>query len=629
MLKNLHKSAFTKSLVFGFIILGMAGLVLSDSTGSLSLGSQTGHIAKVDGEKIPPAVFDAQMRNAMQRIAPSGVSVKQAIEMGLANEVLNQMVSKMVISKAANDAHILPDDTAAAREIRAGLQDLTAQGISEKDALQRLLTVQGMTEGMLVSAVKEDIKTATLMRAVAAGSFAPQAMTDAVFRYTGETRQASYFTLSQEDIPAQPAPSEEDLKAFYDTHANMFSAPESRDVTYTVLPRDHFSKGMVISDADVEEAYNQNRGDFARPASVTAEQAVADDKTTAAAISAAVAGGMPMFDAAKLHGAVYLKAEKIDPASVQEEIAAALTDVKDKGLIDPIETSLGVVVMNVTDYTAVQNDIDSLREEIRSRLKNDMESDRLYNAVGDIEDALSGGTALSDLADEYKLPALATVKNLGKDGKGLPLENLNKEAALASIFETEQGNGRVIERQDGSFLLVHVTTVTESKARAFDDVRKDVEKAFIENRNRTVLQARAQEAADKIRAGNDIAAIAREYGGNLKRSADLTRRSEAPQGMPAGFTGSLFTLMPGKDAAVLGSPDGKTATVISVGAFRNIDNAAINRNGEEYKAAKAILARDMQNTLVEQFRLGLIEKYNVEVNERALNEYIARYTAQD
>src|SRR5260370_1148833 len=121
-------------------------------------------------------MVDGQLRQ-------NNIPQAEALRSGVPQKVLSQTINDRIFAKAAHEMGLQVDDATVAKRVRDMLKVLTDKGVSEKDALQQALRTFNISEGQLVSTIKTQMATETLLHAVSAGATASQAMVDNALRY--------------------------------------------------------------------------------------------------------------------------------------------------------------------------------------------------------------------------------------------------------------------------------------------------------------------------------------------------------------------------------------------------------------------------------------------------------------
>src|SRR5207237_8010550 len=103
------------------------------------------------------------------------------------------------------------------------------------------------------------------LHAVTAGAAAPQPVVDLLYRYRNEKRTAEVVALPTAGVPDVGQPSEDELKAFYDKHPDLFRAPEYRGFAIVSLDPSDVAKDIEITEAQLKEDCDQRQDELPIP----------------------------------------------------------------------------------------------------------------------------------------------------------------------------------------------------------------------------------------------------------------------------------------------------------------------------------------------------------------------------
>src|SRR5271156_6133074 len=103
-----------------------------------------------------------------------------------------------------------------------------------------------MTAPQYVERDRREIPREHLMLAVTAGAAAPPAMVDRLYQYRDEKRVADIVTLPDTGTAGVGQPSAAELTKFFDSHQDMFRAPEYRGFTLASLTPSELAQKIEI-----------------------------------------------------------------------------------------------------------------------------------------------------------------------------------------------------------------------------------------------------------------------------------------------------------------------------------------------------------------------------------------------
>ena len=191
-------------------------------------------------------------------------------------------------------------------------------------------------------------------------------------RYTTERRSASYINLLPAVAGEIPAPTPEQLQAFYNDRKGSFQAPEYRSVSVLALDSGSLAKPDTVSDADARQRYDQEKAKFGSPERRTVQQISFATPADAEAAFGRIKEGAS-FDAIAaernvapqdLELGTFARNEMLDPA-----VADAAFALQPNGVSGPVAGRFGPVLVRVT---AIQPEAVKPFEEVAGEIRREI-----------------------------------------------------------------------------------------------------------------------------------------------------------------------------------------------------------------------------------------------------------------
>ena len=630
------QSLLIKVLLFGLLLLAMLGLAFTDVQGMFRGGTTTtGSVAKIGGQKISAMEFD----NVFQRtLRQQNLGNDEAMRNALPMIVLNQEINTRLYARTAHDLGLIVDDKTVARELKRNvIGPIAAEaGVSEKEALQRLLTSLGVSERAFVESFKSQIASETLLSTLPAGARAPEQMINDALKRRYEWRRGEYFELTAADLGDALKPAtDEELKKYYDSIASDFLLPEYR--SFDVLLIDRAGLGLDGEpDASVVEAYyNEHTAEFATGEQRKIEQVIVADEAAAKELKAQAEAGQTLAaiaKAAKASGDAAKSSAVFTSSTYTEEemdveLAGPAFKADSNALVGPVKTPFGWHILKIVSVTPARTPpLSEVRARIEGELADELNSEALYNRATEIDDLVAGGASLDDVAKQYKLKLhnVSDITSEGTDKTGKKVES--KLPAFAKIVETaytldEGRTSQLTETSDGALLLITTTSITPAQEQPFEAVRSEVAESLRLKKMGELFDARSAEITEKMQLGESFDAVAKRLGKRVS-STGLVQRATTPAkaGIERGVLPALFSLDKiGQTTAVSGE---EKVTILRL-AERKID-APKDAKKEDVNTLRSTLDRAVKNDILEQYRAYLFDKYKVSVNEDLVTRMYAR-----
>jgi len=245
--------------------------------------------------------------------------------------------------------------------------------------------------------------------AIIGGLQAPAEYATQRYNFVTEQRKADLLTITADAVPAPAEPTDDELKTFIDQNGVAFTAPEYRRVVMLRLEPFDLTPDLDATEEELKAAfqYKIDLGEIGSPETRSVVQITASDEETANKAAeqlargddaVAVAAGLGLVDPE-----IYtdtLKDNILDPETA--EAAFEMKEGAAKALLGSLGNWYAVGVTAVT--SAVTPDFEAQKSEIRDTLLTEKAKEALYDITGDIEDAMTDGLTLEEIADKVDWP---------------------------------------------------------------------------------------------------------------------------------------------------------------------------------------------------------------------------------
>lgn len=608
---------FIKTILFGLLLLAAIGLAFSGGSSFSTGGVGRSDVARVGGEKISLATFDRDLRRTLGRI---GIGVPEAYKLGYIDQFLSGEVRNRIIARAAYDMGITVDHERVAQQVRKMIEPMTKEGQNPKQVLQQILMNQGMTEHDLINSISSETSINVLASALQDG-FAPlpDNLIIDLYKAQNESRSIEYVTFLDKDLKDLRAPTEEDLNKLYEASKEMFAIPETRVLKLIKIKDEALQKTLEITDEEIKQVYESNIDNYRTPAGRTLEQSIFATEDMAQKMFEAVKFGKSMDQASRdmKQISAYLGQLEVEDTKIQEELKEAVMKAKEGELLAPVKNKLGWNVIKVvkisSEYT---KSFDSVKKEIKDELYDTKLIDQKYALANQLDDLLASGAGIDSVSGQVDV-TITELQPINSFGQSSDKTDVMKqyEKIASSIIETgfklnEGETSPVSEMADGSFMAVHVKSVTSKSYKSFADVKSDLEKSWMRDSAQIENSARAANILNEIKDGKKTLSDA-----GVAKKMTLSRQQEIPSGLSERFMVDVFQAKLG--APVLTTIDGGVALVQVVSASWP-DN--IDQSSADFKKFRDALLKDAQNQAIGAFIDSKGRKYKAATNAALIRQ---------
>ncbi|MCU0894953.1 MAG: SurA N-terminal domain-containing protein [Rhodospirillales bacterium] len=622
MLETIRKytGSFVVKLLFVILILSFGVWGVADV---FRPGGGSNWAVRVGDVEIPQQTIRDDYQRELRRLRQAlgeGITDETARAFGLPNQVISGVVARTLLDLESDRLGLIVSD----EEVRASIQaDPTFRGPNgefDPNVLRQVLQLNGLSEDGFVRLVRGDIVRRMLIGSAMAGARVPEPIVDALYRHREERRTAEVVLVPVAAVADVAAPDEAQIKAFYETHPERFSAPEFRAATAVVLSAPAVAKGLSVPEAEVAEAYAARRSEFIEPERRSLEQVLVQDEAAAKAAGERLRQGAQASAVASELGQTASggRLEKVSQAQLPRELAAVAFRIGDGEVSEPIKSGLGWHVLKVTGVEpGREKSLAEVREQLARELAENKAVDEVYALSTRLEDALGAGAPLEDAANALGLDIrrVEAIDAGGRDRSGAAVADLPEGFAQTVFAIAEKSESVLTESGRDTFYVVRVDAVTPSGLKPLGDVRADVVAAWTAEQRAERAKARAGAIADAARGTGALAGAAEAQGLSARTTPPFQRATRQPvEGVPAAIIDAAFAAEQGEVAVV---PADSGSYVVRVASVIEADPKA---QPEAVASLRAELEGQAQEDTLAQLSSGIRREFPVTMNQSAIEQ---------
>lgn len=593
-------------VIMGLLILSLGGFGVTQFGNSVSSVAEVGDV-EITADEYARAV-QAQM-GEFQRQTGQPVNFQTAQALGLDRIALGQIIASAAIENETRVAGLSVGDQFVGEEVQSFPAFQSAAGF-DRTAYEMALRQNGTNPRDFENTIRSDIASELVRRAIGTGIQTPDIFTDTLFNHAREMRDVTWARLTADDLSTSVAdPTDAELASFHEGNPDAFTRPETKVIRYAWLTPDMLAPDVEVSDDQIRALYDARISEFVSPERRLLERLVYSTQSEAEAAKARIDSGEISFDGLVEERGLNLA--DVDLGDVAEAdlgaIAADVFAMEEPGVIGPLPSDLGPALFRMNGILAAEN-VDFL--EARDTLAPEAALDRarriINDRIGEIEDLLAGGADPSVIAERTGLEEGTLEWNVEVfDGIAA-----NQEFRVAAAQANPGDFGEVVQLQDGGVFTLVVDEVRPPELIPLEDVRADVVAAWTQQATQDALEARANELADQLREGREMAALDL----NLETNRDLTRDGFI-EGTPPDFLTTLFDLEPNGIAVLAADGD---AWVLRLDAIIAADSASPEAQLLKDRFA-AETSASFATAITNAFTQALVDEAGADINQAAVN----------
>ena len=575
MLQSMRQSTQSTAakVIIGLIVLSFAAFGLE----TLLPGGSGTSVAEVNGEEITPiALQEAITQQKRQLVSVLGDDIDPALldDDRLQPRALQSLIQRALLLQKSTALNLVASEAQVGKSITS-VEAFQLNGQFSPDAYKSVLANAGYTPERFRRAQADDIVLTQLQIAISETEFATETEIAATANLIAEERDVRYLVIPDEGLVTNEDLSDAALQNYYQQNEAAFFNPEQVVVDYILLDPVDFV--VSVDESVVEEQYEAVKEEYE-----VAEQSrishilliQEDDESDAtygqrvAETAERIARGEDFADlAAELSddlGSASLGGELgfTDGSAFPDEMETAIAALAEPGAISgALETDAGTHFIRLEERIAGDSvDYNSVREELRASIEAAEAERNLLIAVEELRDLAFNAPDLSGPAAAIGAEVQVSEPFSLGEGAGLFTDARVRELAFSDDVKVSGNNSEVLELSGQRFVAVRVRDVRAPQIAPYEEVENEVRLGLSAELETAALADMTARAQTLLASGESMEAAANALGVEWRVELAATRlTSQLPQpvletafAMPQGQTDALRTVpVPGEGYALV------------------------------------------------------------------------------
>lgn len=543
-------------IVVGVLGIGMLLYLVPQGTDVLS-GTEA--VAQVGDQTI--SVSDVQ--DQLSRIQRNG-QIPQALQALYTQQVLDQLVYQKSLILEANRLGMRVTDEEHANFLRKLVPTAFAGDtfVGMDKYSNEVQTRFQMTVPQFESEVKNELLQEKFQMLVTDGVTATDDDVREEFRNENDKIKLDYVIIKPEDLQSKIEVSDADLAAQFDKNKAQYVIPERRTLDYAILTLAQLRQRAQISEDDEKIYYQSHIDQYKMPdrAHVAhilfktvgkTDAEIAEIKKKADDVLNKAKHGGNFADLAKQYSEDTSKDKGGDLGWIVRgqtvpEFEAAAFGLPKGSISDLVKTQYGFHIIQVIDREVARTQtLDEVKAPIMSQLQQEKADQMGETISAQISDEIrrGGRVPIEELAKKFSM--MTGEAKLVEQNQPLP-ELGTAPGLMDTIFHQRQGDPSAPVRTDLGYAVVSVKDIQASHAATLAEVRDRVTTDFRRAKSIELAKTRADEVAKRAKAGENLAAVAKSLGLEMKTSDALSRTGSVPDAGSMKLFASAFSMKVGQ-----------------------------------------------------------------------------------
>jgi peptidyl-prolyl cis-trans isomerase D len=593
MIRFLQTQGPTKKIILSGILLVICGaMVIAFIPGGLTseLTGQPGQgiIAKVDGGEITADEVRQTARQMLQQQMPQGGANMAMLLPFFAQRAAEQLITRQALLSEAGHMGLRVTPAEVKDELQHGRYAATffpgGNFIGEQE-YEDMLTRANLTPAKFEEAVGNDLLLTKLQAFISGSANVTESEIREQYIKQNSKVKFDYAILKQDDIKKGLHPTDEELKAFYESHKAGYanSIPEKRKVKYAIIETGKVDQSVQITQDDLRKYYDDHRDQYRTPEQVKVSHILiktplpgpdgkVDEKGVAEAQHRAEDLLKQLKAGAKLEDLATKYSE--DPGSAKQggslgwigkgqtvpEFEKAAFSLPKGQISDLVKSSYGFHIIRVDDkQDAHMKTLDEVKDLIEPILKH-QKGQQIAQKQAETLLGLARSKGLDAAALSMGIPVITSDFFARKDmlpGLGPATQFMD------AVFTASEKSPPDVAPASQGVVVFQLLAVKPAATPTFEEIRSRVEEEFKNERSSTLLSQKIQELSDRAKSEHDLKRAAKELGATVKTSDYVLPDGQVPDvGAMSGQASVAFTMKPGDISGPITS--GGDAVVLAV-----------------------------------------------------------------
>lgn len=608
-------------IAFAFIFWGLSDYFASSGKSQFA--------AKVNGEKISWQTVDALFER-MQRQMGDQVDPKT-----LKDQLRTALVQRTALLSSAKHLGFRVGDVQVAQTL-IQVPVFQVEGKFSKDRYLQVLQEAAYTDQGFRQELAQDVLLGQLEQGLALSSFSLGSEVRRLVELVDQQRNVGFASIPMQKFKPAMQISNEEIKAYFDSHQSTFVVPEQLALEYVELSIDELAKQLDVSNEDeIKAYYTEHKASYGSPERVHARHILipvaeknkeADSKAKAQAenLMTQLKSGANFADLAKENSSDSASAKKggdlgwfTKGQMIPEFEKAAFGAQKPNELAGPIRTTFGYHIIQVLEHKTAE--IRPLAE-VKSLVKEQLQREKaqfIFVEKGEqlAKLAYEQSNSLTPIAEQLGTKIQET-ELFGRQGGSGPLSGHPEviRSAFAEGVLKQGSNSEPLKLNDTSIAVIRLKKHVPAKQQTLQEVEKQIKDRLVAEAAIKKAKEMAELMIQKIRAGEDPVKLAKDNDFTWTVKKNLSRNATD---MDRNIVTAIFQT-PHPDGSKpglksLGLPNGDSLVI----AVNDIHEGELSKVDEEtrqnYRQSLADVMGQLEFTL---YATRVINQAKIEMSEQ-------------
>ncbi|HLQ86790.1 MAG TPA: SurA N-terminal domain-containing protein [Salinisphaeraceae bacterium] len=468
--------------------------------------------------------------------------------------ILRTQIRNAVLDQYARTAGYRTTDAALLQTIQSD-PNFQANGQFSGERYRALLANAGLSPSEYEKRLRHDLVSGQVRAGLIGSTFVAEPELAYVYGLQHQQRKVAYLTFPAEAYADAVELSDADIQDWYDEHGAAYTSPERVKLAYVVLDRNQLGSEAELDEEALRNLYEENKGRFSTPEQRDAWQLFlpvsADNSQNARqqiqALAQQLQQGKAFSDLAAEDAADYQvkQLESVSQRELPNQVGKALFALDVDEVSTPIRAADGwYLVMPTAIETGttqafatpeVQQELQQMAQERHRNARFAEMSDRMERL------AVQAPNDLQTLAEELQLDIQQTDWMTRTQGERLGSNDAVRAAAFSDDVLEQGFNSSAIVLDDDRQVVLRVIEHQPPQQKPLAEVKDQIRADLTRAKALQLAQADASEAQEQLAAGAALADVAADGVAELHETGYIEQSANE---VPTAVREAAFALPP-------------------------------------------------------------------------------------
>ncbi|MEK9867989.1 MAG: SurA N-terminal domain-containing protein, partial [Betaproteobacteria bacterium] len=223
-------------------------------------------VAEIGSAGISQREYGIMVSQAQDRLRPQAQQNPQAAEYlqsdAFKRSVLNEMIQRRVLLNQAAQMGMAVSENELREVIGSVSAFFDENGQFSAEKYEQLLRAQNLSPAEFERQIEQDLIVGRLQNTISETAIVADSTVRRLVKQRGQQREVSQLIFSPVEYREKITVTEEDTKKYFDDNKELFKLPERARVEYLVLNEEAAAETVSVTDAELEQSYNERLGEF-------------------------------------------------------------------------------------------------------------------------------------------------------------------------------------------------------------------------------------------------------------------------------------------------------------------------------------------------------------------------------